>query len=274
MTTVTGEWAREEQLRWVEQGLVRDHSELPPEVVRHEFARARDAFADARIGTFVPILVERLARRRLAGPVPAAEVVEAGVAECPDSYRAGTSLRLWGWHSASRLLADELPRRWAHTGGVARRAAEIADMFPVRDAEVLVAAAWVHDIGYADEVAATRFHQLDGARYLRAHGAPLRVCSLVAYHSGAAAVAAIWGLSGELSEFEDERGPVRDALWYCDMTTSPDGTPMSFRERMSELRARRAPDDPVIQALDTNEDERAAAVHRTEDLLNRTLTPA
>jgi hypothetical protein len=61
---------------------------------------------------------------------------------------------------------------------------------------------------------------------------------------------------------------VRDALWYADMTTSPDGHPVSFAERMAELRGRRSPDDPVIRALESNERDRAAAVRRTEHRLS------
>jgi hypothetical protein len=84
-------------------------------------------------------------------------------------------------------------------------------------------------------------------------------------------VAELIGLSGALSEFEDERTPMRDALWYCDMTTSPDGRPVSFDDRMRELRRRRGPDDPVVRALEVNGDERAAAVRRTENRLRKAV---
>ncbi len=57
-------------------------------------------------------------------------------------------------------------------------------------------------------------------------------------------------------------GPVRDAPWYCELTTSPDGLPVSLRTRMVELRARRGPDDPVVRALAVNGAERAGAVRR------------
>ncbi|MFD5089907.1 hypothetical protein ACFWMR_04860 [Amycolatopsis thailandensis] len=67
---------------------------------------------------------------------------------------------------------------------------------------------------------------------------------------------------------------MRDALWFCDMTTSPDGEPVSYTERLAELRIRRGPDDPVVRALAVNGAERAAAVHRTEQLLRRTETRA
>ncbi|MFD6223383.1 HD domain-containing protein [Nocardia asteroides] len=54
---------------------------------------------------------------------------------------------------------------------VARRAAEAAGA--VDDPEMLVAAAWLHDIGYGADLATTGFHPVDGAEFLRAQGAPL-----------------------------------------------------------------------------------------------------
>jgi hypothetical protein len=44
----------------------------------------------------------------------------------------------------------------------------------------MVMAAWLHDIGYAPELAVTGFHPLDGARFLRRAGADGQVVSLVA----------------------------------------------------------------------------------------------
>jgi hypothetical protein len=96
---------------------------------------------------------------------------------------------------------------------------------------------------------------------------PSRVCALVAYHSGAAVVAELLGLADQLAQFPEEHGPVRDTLWYCDMTTSPDGHPVAFADRIREIRSRRQAADPVVRALATNVSERAAAVRRTEELL-------
>lgn len=236
--------------------LGQERAEVPGSVLDECVRDAWSGFEHARVRAFVPILAERVARDRIgrllgAGEVPLAEV----------------SLRTWAWLTARHLLADELPRRWAHTWGVARRAQQIARAFPPNEREVLVASAWLHDIGYATVVAATGMHQIDGARYLVGRGAPFRVCALVAHHAGAGAVAELVDLAGALAVFEDECGPVRDALWYCDMTTGPDGRPMIFDERMAELRGRRAADDPVVRALAVNEPERAAAVRRTEDRL-------
>ncbi len=57
---------------------------------------------------------------------------------------------------AQELLVGQ-PERWAHTCGVARVAAEIAARIPGLDDDLLVAAAWVHDIGYAPALAETGF---------------------------------------------------------------------------------------------------------------------
>lgn len=177
------------------------------------------------------------------------------------------TLVTWAWFTSKQLLQAAMPRRWAHVQGVARTARHIAPMLPGEDGEVLVAAAWLHDIGYAQNLIDTGFHPLDGARYLLAHDAPARLCALVAHHSGAAAVAAELGLSAELAAFADEHTPARNALWYCDMTTGVDGDPVTFDQRISEIRARRGSTDPSVRALARNLTERAAAVERTELLL-------
>ena len=67
---------------------------------------------------------------------------------------------------ARELLQKSLPRRWAHTRGVARTARELSPILGA-DADLVLAAAWLHDIGYAPAVAVTGFHPLDGARHLR-----------------------------------------------------------------------------------------------------------
>jgi hypothetical protein len=71
-----------------------------------------------------------------------------------------------------------------------------------RDADVLIAAAWLHDIGYTPAIATggTGFHPLDGARYLRdsRQASPL-ICRLVAHHSCALDGAAELGLADGLA---------------------------------------------------------------------------
>ncbi|MFC4857649.1 three-helix bundle dimerization domain-containing protein [Actinophytocola glycyrrhizae] len=251
-------------MRRLGERLGSERADVPLSVLDECVRDAWSSFEHARVQLFVPVLVERAVRARIGWLAGAGEVSLTEV-----------SLRTWAWLTARNLLAGELPRRWAHTWGVARRAQQIAPAFPAGDREVLVASAWLHDIGYAAEVTVTGMHQVDGARYLVGRGVPFRVAALVAHHAGAAAVAEFTGLAEALAVYDDEQGPVRDALWYCDMTTSPDGRPVTFRERMAELRRRRSADDPVVRALAVNEVERAAAVHRTEERLRHAgLVPA
>ena len=175
-------------------------------------------------------------------------------------------LRDWACRVAEEKLSTSLPRRWQHVQGVANRSCVLRHVVG-DDAELLEAAAVLHDVGYATGISATGFHPLDGAMYLARLGAPKRLVDLVAHHSCAAIEARLRGLASEMTAFEDEEGPVRDALWYCDVTTSPDGQPVSPYERFREIRERYGPDDVVSQFLDRASGELLAAVRRTEGRL-------
>jgi hypothetical protein len=98
-----------------------------------------------------------------------------------------------------------------------------------------VAAAWLHDIGYAPALATTGLHPLDGARHLEALGVDRRLCCLVAHHSGATFEAEERGYAAELAAFEQEHSPVMDALVYSDMTTGPAGERLAFEARIAEI---------------------------------------
>ena len=106
----------------------------------------------------------------------------------------------------------------------------------------LVAAAWLHDIGYAPGLVQTGFHPLDGARFLRRAGVDGPVVSLVAYHSCARVEADVRGLGAELAAEFTPAGPLlTDALLYCDMTIGPDGDYVRPADRLAEIRGRDSP---------------------------------
>jgi putative nucleotidyltransferase with HDIG domain len=170
---------------------------------------------------------------------------------------------------AEQHLATVLPRRWQHTVSVAERAAKLASVSEV-DEVALVASAWLHDIGYSPAVVNTGFHPLDGGRFLRREGVDERVVCLVAHHSGALIEADVRGLREELeAEFAMERSATADALWYCDMTTGPDGQRLSAPDRFDEIRARYGPGHVVTRFVNRAEDELLAAVRRTEERLRQ-----
>ena len=149
------------------------------------------------------------------------------------------TLAAWAEGLARTLLADTLPRRWSHVQGVAARARTLKPSLGA-DADLIEAAAWLHDIGYLPELADTGLHGLDGARYLRdvQHAEPL-LCRLVAHHSCAVIEAEERGLAHVLTrEFAPPPRPLADALTFCDMTTSPDGDHVQVTHRLAEIHDR------------------------------------
>lgn len=132
------------------------------------------------------------------------------------------------------------------------------------DADLLVAAAWLHDVGYTPSIAVSGFHPLDGARYLASLNACGRLCALVANHSGAYHESLLLNLAVELSEFPDEKSLARDGLWYADMTTSPDGLPVTFDQRFAELQSRYGVNHRVPIAIGHAADEIRRAISRVK----------
>ena len=121
-----------------------------------------------------------------------------------------TDLTTWAREHAEKLLAP-LGNCWLHTQGVARLAEQISQALPQEDRTLLIAAAYLHDIGYAPEIQRTGFHPLDGANYLLSLGQE-RLASLVAYHSEAPYEAALRDLLPELSCIPREHSTLADAL--------------------------------------------------------------
>lgn len=176
----------------------------------------------------------------------------------------------------ARRLAEArlrpLGRRWAHTVAVAERAEDVAVVLPENERPAVIAAALVHDLGYAEGIAATDFHHLDGARYLAGLGEH-RLAGLVAYHSAGRWEAEARGLTQELDAFDEERSLTADVLAYADLLTSPEGTDVDFSERLEEVERRYGPDHPVSRSLRAGEGELTARLARVEELLKGQAPP-
>lgn len=166
---------------------------------------------------------------------------------------------------ARNLLEVPLPRRWAHVQGVAAQARSLASMLG-DDADLLEAAAWLHDIGYSPDLAGTGFHPLDGARYLRdVHHADSMLCRLVANHSCAIIEAEERGLAEALSsEFPAPVPALDDALAYCDMTTTPTGDVVTVHTRISEIKERYGPHNVVTRFIGKAEPQLVSSVTRVQ----------
>lgn len=164
----------------------------------------------------------------------------------------------------ARDALRELRERWSHTVAVARRAEELSVTVAAGDAPVLVAAAWLHDIGYSRRARDTGFHPVDGARLLAANGWPARITGLVAHHSGASYVAGVMGLAEELRAFAHEESAVSDALAYADQTVGPIGERLSIQRRLADARRRHGPDSPQGRVRRAREADLLAVGERVE----------
>ncbi len=164
----------------------------------------------------------------------------------------------------ARELLLPLGDRWRHTQGVAGRAEQLSAGVPLEDRELLVVAAWWHDLGYAPRLALTGLHPLDGARFLADEGYPERLCGLVAHHSAATFEAEERGLLGELLVWPREESAVADALWMADMTTGPTGELVEYLERLAEILERYDGDSIVGRAMSRAQPKIEAAIRRTK----------
>jgi HD superfamily phosphodiesterase len=138
---------------------------------------------------------------------------------------------------------------------VAARARSLAPVLGA-DADLLEAAAWLHDIGRAPGLATTGLHALDGARYLRdTQHTDTMLCRLVAHHSCAIIEAGERGLA--------------DVLTYCDMTTSPDGELVPVEKRLAEIHHRYGPGHLVSRSIQRATPMILRAVEQVQDRVAR-----
>lgn len=189
----------------------------------------------------------------------------AGAAESVTVRDSGGYRWLVDWSpEGCRRLAhaslDAGSNRWEHVCGVAAAAERI--IAASRLSEVVVGAAWLHDVGYTTSVQQTGLHALDGARMIEALGAPADLVALVAYHSGAEYEAAERGLDAELRRYARPQQTSLDALTLADLTTGPTGARVSLPDRLAEILDRYPPTDPVHRAVLRSRDYLAACAAR------------
>jgi predicted hydrolase (HD superfamily) len=134
----------------------------------------------------------------------------------------------------AEVLRDE-PALSSHSLRTARKAAELAQRFPRSRLTDVVAAAWLHDIGYAARLRRTGFHPLDGALYLISQDWPERIVRLVAHHSLAAFEAPFHGVGPHLGVIEPVMGVDADILISADLQ-SGSGEPIpTVAQRLEQM---------------------------------------
>lgn len=172
----------------------------------------------------------------------------------------GTPVDVATARDLAEQLLEPLGRRWLHVQGVARAAERAGD--GMRFSRELVAAAWLHDIGYAPQLQRTGFHPIDAARYLQDRGWDPLVVSLVAHHTCARVEADLRGLGDQLEYFPRPPRACEDALCFCDITTGPTGQQVSAYERLSEIERRYGPGHVVTRFVGEAREEILLSVVR------------
>lgn len=170
---------------------------------------------------------------------------------------------VWSADEAPKLASEYLSglgRRWAHARTVGRLADVLAGAGAISGD--VAAAAWLHDLGYADELAATGFHPLDGAVFLAAEGAPSEVVGLVAHHTGADFEADERGLTAALAQMPVPDPSALDVVTLLDLVSAPDGTLTDPETRIAEILSRYPATSPVRRAVSRSRDELLAAAAR------------
>lgn len=160
----------------------------------------------------------------------------------------------WSIPEAAQIateLVSGLEPRMTHIRAAAEKAVVLAPKIFVdpNEVELVVAAVWLHDIGYSPALIQTGFHPLDGAQWLVGQGQDA-LASLVAYHSDAREQAAGLGLLEALREIPPTPNPLHQQFVDgIDATTGPRGEVLTVNERIAEVAQRYGPDHRVTQAM-------------------------
>ncbi len=138
---------------------------------------------------------------------------------------------------ATSLLRD-VPGRLAHVRGAAVIAGMAAGALGVDEPDTVVAAAWLHDIGYSPAIVRTGFHPLDGALHLAGEGWPETTVLLVAHHSHAAVLAPYYGVWRHYALFDHAHGDADDVITFSDLRAGFDGMGADPLDRIEDMRRR------------------------------------
>lgn len=149
----------------------------------------------------------------------------------------------------ARALAHELlvsePLRLHHVAGAARVATHVVHRLQLTSSDTVIAAAWLHDIGYATPLVTSGFHPLDGACYLHERGWPERTVSLVAHHSHSRLTAPFYGVADELSRLPVPPALDSDIVTFADLAAGVDGNGSTIEQHLADQRARHTSGSPV-----------------------------
>lgn len=148
----------------------------------------------------------------------------------------------------ARSLLHPPGRRWRHTEAVAGVARWLAQYLPWSEGGTLVEAAYLHDIGYSPS------SHIPGS-ILSTVPATYSPSGTLGWLPSSLTTpepryeATVRGHEHDLEAFDDEASAVSSALASCDLTTRPDGQPMTPQQRLLDVGSRYGEDSPVTNGL-------------------------
>jgi putative nucleotidyltransferase with HDIG domain len=160
----------------------------------------------------------------------------------------------------SKKLAEYLSpeeNRYHHILGVVRHMQTILPRLGLEQEtkELLIQSAYLHDVGYSQQLNQYNFHPLDGAVFAQQAGFPKPVIAAVLFHSEAIETVEesrndllpIYSLNQKLLDEQDWL--FIDLVTYCDVQTSPKGEKVSLDERVRDVVERYGENHPVSQMM-------------------------
>lgn len=156
----------------------------------------------------------------------------------------------------SEYLSPKL-NRYHHVLGVVDRMKELIERInlPYEWKPLLIQTAYLHDVGYCEQLNQYNFHPLDGAIFTQEMGFPKPVVSAVLFHSDA--YTSVKHTRPDLLEtysFNQSLLDETDHLFielitYCDIQTSPMGEKITLEERVQDVIRRYGEDHEVSHMM-------------------------
>lgn len=183
--------------------------------------------------------------------------------------------------SKLKKYINENSYRFKHIIGVVDEMKLLLQHFDLDDKtrNELINIAFLHDIGYSEQVIKTGFHPLDGALFCKELGCTQEVITAVMFHSGAYKDVKmnfpdIMGCYiNQNYKINDKSKIYIELITYCDLQRSPLGFKVSLEERLNDIYRRYGEDHNVSLTIKTNEDSFVNIIDRVNQYIKDKRLP-
>ncbi|SDZ36188.1 HD domain-containing protein [Thermoactinomyces sp. DSM 45892] len=167
--------------------------------------------------------------------------------------------------------------RYHHILGVVDRMKELVKKIVIPDEwrTQLIQTAFLHDIGYSEQLNQYNFHPLDGALFVQKIGISKSVLAAILFHSDAYTSAKhirpdLFEVYSDNYDLLDETDHMFiDLITYCDIHTSPTGIEITLQERVRDVVRRYGEGHPVSDMMLLSQTYYQEVEQRVEKMFNR-----